>query len=77
MAILTFLPDIKFLHERYVKKKKRWIFRYLKCTSSFSLCFENDKSILDRYTNACMDGDVDFKKFILGYLMIFAGETVS
>ena len=41
------------------------------------LVYENDKSILDRYTNACMDGDVDFRKFISGYLMIFAGETVS
>jgi hypothetical protein len=58
-------------------KKKNKMDIYLKCTSSFNLCFENDKSILDRYTNACMDGDVDFKKLISGYLMIFAGETVS
>ena len=53
-----------------LKKKKRWIFRYPKCTSSFSLCFENDKS--DGYTNAYIADDINFRKFTSGYLMTFA-----
>ena len=59
-------------HERYIKKK-RWIFKY---TSSFSLCFENDKPILDGYINTCIASDVDFRKFISRYLMTFAGKQI-
>jgi hypothetical protein len=51
----------------------KWILRYLKGTSSFSLCFGNNKPVLDGYTNADMTGDVDSRKSTSGYLMKFAG----
>jgi len=44
----------------------KWILIYLKGTSTYSLCFANDKPILDGYTDAYMAGDIDFKKSILG-----------
>jgi ATP-binding cassette subfamily B (MDR/TAP) protein 1 len=40
----------------------KWVLRYLKGTSSFSLCFGNDKPVLDGYTDADMAGDVDSRK---------------
>jgi hypothetical protein len=47
---------------------------YLKGTSSFSLCFDNNKLVLDGYTDTNMAGDVDSRKSKSGYLMKFAGE---
>jgi hypothetical protein len=54
-----------------------WILKYLKGTSSFSLCFGNDKPVLDGYTYADMTGDVDSRKSTSRYLMKFAGGAVS
>jgi hypothetical protein len=47
------------------------MFKYLKYTSSFSLCFENDKPVLDGYINTLIASDVDFRKFTSRYLMTF------
>ncbi|KAJ7009759.1 Retrovirus-related Pol polyprotein from transposon TNT 1-94 [Populus alba x Populus x berolinensis] len=55
----------------------KWILRYLKGTSSFSLCFANNKPVLDGYTDADMAGDVDSRKSTSGYLMKFAEGAVS
>ena len=54
----------------------KWILRYLKGTSSFNLCFGNNKHVLDGYTDAYMAGDVDSRKSTSGYLMKFAGGAV-
>jgi len=55
----------------------KWILGYLKGTSNFSLCFGNGKHVLDGYTNMNMVGDVDSRKSISEYLMIFLGEVIS
>ena len=55
----------------------KWILRYLKGTSSFNLCFGNNKPVLDGYTDAYMAGDVDFRKSTSRYLMKFAEGVVS
>ncbi|KAJ6995884.1 hypothetical protein NC653_012686 [Populus alba x Populus x berolinensis] len=55
----------------------KWILRYLKGTSSFSLCFGNNKLVFDGYTDVDMTGDVDFRKSISRYLMKFAGGAIS
>jgi hypothetical protein len=54
----------------------KWILKYLKGTSSFSLYFGNNKPVLDGYTDADMTGDVDFRKSTSGYLMKFARGVV-
>jgi len=51
----------------------KWILIYLKSTSTCSLCFANDKPVLDGYTYAYMASDIDFRKSILGYLTTFVG----
>ena len=55
----------------------KWIFRYLRGSSKICLCFENDKPVLAGYIDADMAGDVDSRKSILGYLIIFAGGALS
>ena len=55
----------------------KWILRYLKGTYKLCLCYGNDKTILDRYTDVDMVADLDSKKSIFGYLMIFTEETMS
>jgi hypothetical protein len=47
---------------------------YLKDTSNFILCFENGKHVLDGYTNVDISSDVNSRKSISGYLMIFVGN---
>ena len=37
------------------------------------LCFGSGELMLDGYTDSDMAGDVDFKKFISGFLMTFEG----
>ncbi|CAL1393260.1 unnamed protein product [Linum trigynum] len=60
-------------HWRAVK----WILRYLRGTSRVCLCFSNDKTILDGYTDANRAGDVDSRKPTSRYMMTFAGAAVS
>lgn len=44
----------------------KWILRYLRGISSYSLCFSNVKLMLDGYTYVDIAGDIDSKKFTLG-----------
>ena len=55
----------------------KWILRYLRGTSSVCLCFGSGEPMLGGYTYSDMVGDVDSRKFILGFLMTFAGRAVS
>jgi len=55
----------------------KWILRYLKGTSRVCLCFGSGKPVLNGYTDANMAGDVDSRKFTSGYMMTFAGGTMS
>ncbi|GMH23047.1 hypothetical protein Nepgr_024890 [Nepenthes gracilis] len=55
----------------------KWIFRYLHGTSKMGLHFGGEKLQLVRYTDADMAGDVDSRKSTSGYLIKYAGGTVS
>jgi ATP-binding cassette subfamily B (MDR/TAP) protein 1 len=55
----------------------KWILRYLRGTSKYSLCFGGGKPILDGYTDSDMAGDMDKRKSTSGYLFTFAGGAVS
>ena len=41
------------------------------------LCFGSSEPMLDGYTDSNMVGDIDSRKFILGFLMTFTGGAVS
>jgi hypothetical protein len=47
--------------------------RYLQGTSKLSLSFGSGKPMLVGYKNSNMAGDMDTRKFILGYLITFFG----
>lgn len=53
------------------------ILRYLRGTSKLGLSFESDKPMLAGYTNADMVGEVNLRKFTLGYLITFSSKAVS
>ncbi|KAL6327081.1 hypothetical protein AAG906_013828 [Vitis piasezkii] len=55
----------------------KWIMRYLQGTSKLKLTFGSGKPVLVGYTNSDMAGDVDNRRFTLGYLMTFSGGVVS
>ena len=55
----------------------KWILKNLKGTFKLYLCFGNGKTMLYRYIDADMTGDLDNKKSTSKYLMIFAGGAVS
>lgn len=55
----------------------KWILRYLRGTSKYSLCFGDGKPILEGYTDSDMAGDLDKRKSTSGYLFTFAGGAVS
>ena len=55
----------------------KWILWYLKGTSMEDLCFGSGPSVLVAYTDSDMAGDIDSRKSILGYLVVFAGGIVS
>lgn len=46
-------------------------------TSSYCLYFGSDKLMLEGYTNADMDGDIDSRKSSWRYLFTIAGGPVS
>ena len=41
------------------------------------LCFSSSEPMLDGYTDSNMVGDIDSRKFILGFLMTFTGGAIS
>jgi len=47
----------------------KWILRYIKSTSRVCSCFGSGELVLNGYTNADMTGDVDYRKYISGYMM--------
>jgi len=53
------------------------VLRYLRGTSSLSLCFGTGKPILTGYTDSDMAGDIDTRKSTSGYLITYAGGAVS
>lgn len=55
----------------------KWIMRYLRGTSNFTLSFGSGKPVLVGYTDSDMAGDVDSRKSTSGYLLIFSGGAVS
>ncbi|PKI51232.1 hypothetical protein CRG98_028380 [Punica granatum] len=58
-------------------KPVKWILRNLKGTSKVCLHFGTGKPELMGYTDANMAGDIDSRKSTSGYLMTFAGGTIS
>ena len=55
----------------------KWFLKYLRGTSKACLCFGSDKHVLQVCTDVDMTMDVDFRKFLLGYLFTFVGGAVS
>lgn len=55
----------------------KWIFRYLRGTSRFCLCFGGSKHVLEGYTDADMAGDIDSRKSTSGYVFTFSGGAIS
>jgi len=72
-VVSRFLTNPSKQHWQAVK----WILRYLKGTSHYCLCFGQDETTLEGFTDADMAGDMDTRKSTTGYLYTFAGATVS
>ena len=72
-VVSRFLANSGKQHWQAVK----WILRYLKGTSPYCLCFGNPNIVLEGFTYADMAGDVETRKYTIGYLYTFAGAAVS
>ena len=55
----------------------KWLLRYLRGTSSTSLCFGKGKVTLQVFVNADLGGDVDSSKSTSGYIYTIGGTAVS
>ena len=55
----------------------KWILRYLKVTSHYSLCFGGSNSCLQGYVDFDMAGDLDGGKSTIGYIFTIGGTIVS
>uniref|UniRef100_A0A3Q7J5W5 Reverse transcriptase Ty1/copia-type domain-containing protein n=1 Tax=Solanum lycopersicum TaxID=4081 RepID=A0A3Q7J5W5_SOLLC len=55
----------------------KWLLRYLRGTSSTSLCFGKGKVTLQGFVNANLGGDVDSSKSTSEYIYTIGGTTVS
>ena len=55
----------------------KWILRYLHGIVDMRLCFGGDKPTLLGYLYSDMAGDIDSRRFTLGYLIKFAGGVVT
>ena len=55
----------------------KWLLRYLRGTSSTSLCFGKGKVTLQGLLDADLGGDVDSIKSTSGYIYTIGGTTVS
>lgn len=58
-------------------KAVKWLLRYLRGTSSTSLCFGNDKVILQGFIDVDLGGYVDLSKSTFGYIYTIGGTAVS
>ena len=55
----------------------KWLLRYLRGTSSTSLCFGKGKVILQGFVDDDLGGDVDSSKNTSGYIYTIGGIAVS
>ena len=55
----------------------KWIFRYLKGSSSSALYFRKSKTGLQGYVDADNGGDIDSRKSTSGYVYTFGGTAIS
>ena len=55
----------------------KWLLRYLRGTSSTSLCFGKGKVTLQVFVDADLGGDVDSSKSTPGYIYTIGGTIVS
>ena len=55
----------------------KWILRYLRGTSHYSLCFGGSNSCLQGYVDSDMAGDLDGGRSTTGYVFTIGGTTVS
>ena len=55
----------------------KWLLRYLRGTSSTSLCFGKGKVTLQGFVDADLGGDVGSSKSTSGYIYTISGTTVS
>ena len=55
----------------------KWLLRYLRGTSSTSLCFGTGNVNLQGFVDADLGGDVDSSKSTSGYIYTIGGAEVS
>ena len=55
----------------------KWILRYLKGTSDFTLCFGDKDTTIRGYTDSDMAGNLDNRRSTTGYVFTFAGAAIS
>jgi hypothetical protein len=55
----------------------KWLLRYLKGTSSMTLCFKKDSVGLEGFVDADLGGYVDSRKSTSGYAFTWGGTTLS
>ena len=55
----------------------KWILRYLRGTSHYSLCFGGSNSCLQGYVDSDMAGDIDGGRSTTGYVFTIGGTAVS
>lgn len=72
-AMVCMKPDIthavsiisRFISNPCKKHLVKWIFRYLRSTSSLCLCYDNGKSKLNGYIDSDMVSDIDSRNLTL------------
>jgi ATP-binding cassette subfamily B (MDR/TAP) protein 1 len=52
----------------------KWNLKYLRGTYKVCLCLRGGDPVLNGYTNANMNGDLNCRKSTYGYMMTVAGE---
>jgi hypothetical protein len=55
----------------------KWILRYLKCTTTHTLCFGGSDTFLQGYVDLDMTGDKDNRRSTTGYVFTIGGTIVS
>ena len=55
----------------------KWILRYLRGTTTQSLCFGGSNTILQGYVDSDMVGDKDSRRSTTGYVFTMGGTAVS
>ncbi|KAE8690148.1 hypothetical protein F3Y22_tig00110925pilonHSYRG00035 [Hibiscus syriacus] len=55
----------------------KWILRYLRGTTNKALCFKGGDTILTRYVDADLAGNVDIRRSTTGYVYTLGGTAVS